>query len=538
MEPPPDHDWWRTGVLYEIYPRSFADRDGDGIGDLGGIIDHLDHLEWLGVDGLWLSPVSPSPNADWGYDVADYCDVDPDFGTLDLLDALVAEAAGRGIRILLDLVPNHTSERHPWFADSRSSRQSVHRDWYVWADPGPDGSRPNNWTAQFGGPAWTLDEGTGQYYLHNFTREQPDLNWWNPAVRTAFEEIIRFWWDRGVAGFRIDVCNMLIKDAGLRDNPPATEHDSLVEQLVGQRYAYNANRPETHDILRRWRELADAYDPPRVLLGETDVHHLSMIPPFYGDGSDELHLAFNLPWLHAEFTADALRSVVEETERILPDGAWPVWAGSNLDTSRLATRWAGGHPGLIRCILLALLTLRGTPVLYQGDEIGLPDGEMHQEALRDPIGLRYWPHATGRDPERSPLPWDDGPGRGFTSGGVTPWLPMGTPPECNVAAQRDDPDSVLTLTRDLIALRRASPDLRAGPYRSLPSPPDTWVWGRGERFVTALNLGADRVRIEGIAGTLALGTDRARDGEPVAGALVLSPGEGALVRLGPDRTPR
>ncbi len=523
--------WWRSGVLYEIYPRSFADSNDDGIGDLGGIIEHLDHLEWLGVDGLWLSPVSPSPNADWGYDVADYCAVDPAYGTLETLDTLVAETARRGIRILLDLVPNHTSETHPWFVEARSSRASAHRDWYVWADPGPDGSRPDNWTAQFGGPAWSLDEGTGQYYLHNFTREQPDLNWWNPAVHQAFEEIIRFWWDRGVAGFRIDVCNMMVKDAELRDNPPATEDDSVIEQIWGHRFVYNANRPEVHEILRGWRALADTYDPPRVLLGETDVHELSMLPPFYGNGDDELHLAFNLPWLHAEFNAETLRSVVEETERILPAGAWPIWTGSNLDTSRLSTRWAGGHPGTIRCILLTLLTLRGTPVIYQGDEIGLPDGVLTQEALRDPIGRRYWPHATGRDPERSPLPWDDGPGRGFTGQGVDTWLPMGTPPECNVAAQRDDPGSILTFTRDLIALRRSSPELQSGTYRSMPSPPGTWLWQRGSRLVTALNLGEDTASFIGLDGTITLATDRGRDGESVHGALVLPPGDGALLTI-------
>jgi len=528
---PPGDPWWRSGVLYEIYPRSFADSDGDGIGDLGGLIDRLDHLEWLGVDGIWLSPVSPSPNADWGYDVADYCGIDPDYGTLETLDTLVAEAGRRGIRVLLDLVPNHTSEQHPWFVDSRSSRSAEHRDFYVWADPGPGGARPNNWTAQFGGPAWTLDEGTGQYFLHNFTREQPDLNWWNPAVHRAFEEIIRFWWDRGVAGFRIDVCNMLVKDAELRDNPPATGEDSVVEQLMGQRYAYNGNRPEVHEILRGWRALADSYDPPRVLLRETDVHHLSMLPPFYGNGHDELHLAFNLPWLHAEFSAGALRAVVEETERTLPEGAWPVWAVSNLDTSRAATRWAEGHPGRIRCIVLALLTLRGTPVLYQGDEIGLTDGALDREDLRDPIGVRYWPHATGRDPERSPLPWDDGPGRGFTTGGRGTWLPMGTPPECNVAAQRADPGSVLTFTRDLLALRRSNPDLLRGGYRSLASTPGTWAWRRGDGFATALNLGDEESVVDGLTGSVALGTDRGRDGQPVAGGLALGPGEGALVRL-------
>ncbi len=522
--------WWEAGVLYEIYPRSFADSDGDGIGDLQGIIDHLDHLEWLGIDGLWLSPVSPSPNADWGYDVADYCGVDPDYGTLGTLDALVAEAGQRGIRVLLDLVPNHTSEQHPWFVDARSSRTSAHRDWYVWADPAPDGSAPNNWAAQFGGPAWTLDGATGQYYLHNFTREQPDLNWWNPAVAGAFEEIMRYWWDRGVAGFRIDVCNMIVKDAALRDNPPATPEDAVVEQIFGQRFVYNANRPEVHAILKSWRALADSYDPPRLLLGETDVHHLSMLPPYYGDGHDELHLAFNLPWLHSAFHPEGSRAVVEETERILPPAARPVWTGSNLDNSRLATRWAGGDPGRVRCVLLTLLTLRGTPVIYQGDEIGLPDGEMTEEALRDPVGRRYWPHITGRDPERSPLPWHGGPGGGFTAPGVEPWLPMGTPPACNVAAQRDDPASVLTFTRDLIARRRQSPDLRTAPYESLPSPAGTWVWRRGPRFATALNLGEETRRIAGLRGSVSIGTDRRRDGEPVTGDLTLSPGEGVLVR--------
>jgi alpha-glucosidase len=527
-----DDPWWRSGVLYEIYPRSFADSDGDGIGDLGGIVAHLDYLEWLGADGIWLSPVSPSPNADWGYDVADYCDVDPAYGTLESIDALVAEAHRRDIRVLLDLVPNHTSEQHPWFVESRSSRTAEHRDWYVWADPGPDGATPNNWTAQFGGPAWTLDEPTGQYFLHNFTREQPDLNWWNPEVRRAFEDILRFWWDRGVDGFRLDVCNMIIKDAELRDNPPATASDSLIEQLAGQRYTYNANRPEVHEVLRSWRVVADTYDPPRVLLGETDVHHLSMLPPFYGDGTDELHLAFSLPWLHSEFTADALRAVVEETERILPAGAWPVWTGSNLDTSRVATRWAAGDPGKIRCALLAQLTLRGLPVIYQGDEIGLTDGTMTKEALRDPIGRRYWPHTTGRDPERSPLPWDGGPGRGCTTAGTEPWLPMGTPPECNVSDQRADAGSVLSFARDVIAIRRSSPDLQRGDYRSLPSPPGVWAWQRGGGFATLVNLGDDRSVVEGVAGTVAIGTDRNRDGRPVDGPLALAPSEGVLVRLG------
>ena len=332
-----------------------------------------------------------------------------------------------------------------------------------------------------------------------------------------------------MAGFRIDVCNMMIKDAALRDNPPATGEDSVMEQIFGQRFAYNANRPEVHDILRGWRRLADSYDPPRVLLGETDVHRLDMLPPFYGDGSDELHLAFNLPWLHADFRADAL-GVVEETERILPPGAWPVWTGSNLDTSRLATRWADGDPGTIRCILLALLTLRGMPVIYQGDEIGLPDAVLTEEALRDPVGRRYWPAVTGRDPERSPLPWDDGPGRGFTTPDAQTWLPMSTPTECNVAAQRAPSGFGARFTRDLIALRRATPICTAA-LPVPPSPPDTWLWRRGDGFATAINLGSGTATLEGVTGTMAIASDRSRDGKLVDGQITLGPGHGALIRL-------
>ena len=266
-----DGSWWATGVLYQIYPRSFADTNGDGVGDLPGIIEHLDHLEWLGVDGIWLSPVTRSPNADWGYDVSDFTAIEPDLGTLDDVDRLVAEAGRRGIRVLMDLVPNHTSDQHRWFEDSRSSRASARRDWYVWADPKPDGSPPNNWVSSFGGPAWEQTPETGQSFMFNHLSQQPDLNWWNEEVRSAFDDIMRFWYDRGVAGFRIDVANVIIKDAELRDNPVATEDDDFEAQIFGQRWVYNANRPEVHEVLRRFRALADSYDEPRVLIGETPV---------------------------------------------------------------------------------------------------------------------------------------------------------------------------------------------------------------------------------------------------------------------------
>jgi len=529
--------WWRHGVIYQVYLRSFADSDGDGVGDLQGLRRRLEHLAWLGVDALWLSPVGPSPNADWGYDVADYCDVHPELGTLAQLDGLIEQAAASGMRVLLDLVPNHTSDHHPWFVESRSSRTSPRRDFYVWADAKEDGSPPNNWVSAFGGEAWTLDPTTGQCYLHNFLPGQPDLNWWCEGVRHAFDDIMRFWWDRGVAGFRIDVCNMIVKDAALRDNPPATEDDPFIMQMFGQRTVYNADRPEVHDVLRRWRARADDDVEPRLLLGETNVESLDTLVTYYGKGDDELHLAFNFPFIESPFEAAALAAVVEETEARLPDGSWPVWTGSNHDVSRLATRWAGGDPAKVRLALVMLLTLRGTPVLSMGDEIGLVDGELAKEDLLDPVGLRYWPHYKGRDPERTPMPWDGGPGGGFSVPGVAPWLPMADPAACNVAAQRADPGSVLSLVRDAIALRRRLPDLHAGSYRRLPAPDGVWAWRRGEATVVALNLADAPADVALPPGPhhVVLGTDRAREGTVVTTTVPLGGWEGVVLRPADER---
>jgi alpha-glucosidase len=525
----PDEPWWNSGVLYQIYPLSFADSNGDGFGDLRGIVDRLEHLEWLGVDGIWLSPITVSPNADWGYDVADYCAVQPDLGTLGDLDLLVAEADRHAIRVLLDLVPNHTSAQHPWFIESRSSRTAPRRDWYVWADPKPDGSAPNNWLSSFGGPAWKLDAATGQFYLHNHLSQQPDLNWWNEEVRSTFDDVLRFWFDRGVAGFRIDVCNMIVKDAELRDNPPATEADDLGAQALGQRTVYNGNRPEVHDVIRRWRRLGDAYDPPRVLVGETAVEEREALARFYGRDGDELNLAFNFPFITAAFEAEPLRRIVEETEELLPPGAWPAWTGSNHDMSRLATRWAGDDPRKIRAALVMLLNLRGTPVLYQGDEIGLGDVAVPRDQLRDPLGARYWPAYAGRDPMRTPMPWRAGPGGGFTEPGVTPWLPLGEPATGSVDRQRQDPGSILTLTRDLITLRKQTPDLRAGSYTTLPAPDGVWAWRRGSRFVVVVNLTASDATLSNIAGRVRIATDRARDGQTISGSLTVRDWEGLVI---------
>jgi alpha-glucosidase len=516
--------WWDGEVLYQIYPRSYQDSDGDGVGDLRGILDRLDHLAWLGVRAIWLSPVTVSPNADFGYDVADYYDVDPSLGTLADLDALVQAADARGIGVLMDLVPNHTSDQHPWFEMSRSSRDNPKRDWYVWADPAPGGGPPNNWVSVFGGPAWTLDESTGQYYLHNFLDEQPDLNWWNEEVRDQFDRIFRYWFDAGVAGFRIDVAHMVVKDRELRDNPPPGDGATFMEEMRGQRQEFNSLRPEVHDIHRRWREIADSYDPPRLLVGETFVERLEDLFPFLA--TDQLHLDFNIPFAHTAFDAAALRETIERSEAALGEGV-PVWTGSNHDISRFPTRWAENDPDRARCALMMLLTLRGTVFLYEGDEIGMTDVDVPRDELVDPVGIRFHPYA-GRDPVRTPMQWTGAAGAGFTAAGVKPWLRFGDL-ACNVADQRDAPDSFLTLTRDLIAYRHAQADLRSGAWSALDAPPDVLAYRRGHGHAVVLNLGGADVTVEGVSGIVAVGTRRSREGQPVTGSLTLDRGEGAVL---------
>lgn len=520
-------EWWQRGVFYQIYPRSWKDSDGDGVGDIRGVIERLDHLEWLGIDGVWLNPTMPSPNEDWGYDVSDYRGVHPELGSLSDLEELVREAAHTGIRILLDLVPNHTSSAHPWFVDACSSRDSRFRDWYVWADPSPGGGAPNNWTSVFAGePAWEWHPPTGQYYLHNFLRSQPDLNWRNPEVRAEFRDILAFWFERGVAGFRIDVAHALVSDKELRDNPAATDKDPYQVRRIGQQQVYNMNRPETHDILRDWRAICENYDPPRILVGETYVYEYSQLATYYGSGVDELNLAFNFPFIFSPFVADELQEAVEATLSVLPEHATPVWAASNHDTSRFPTRWCEGDPRRIRCALMILLTIPGSCFLYYGDEIGMTDVDIALDDVRDPVGRRRWPER-GRDPMRTPMQWTGGSGAGFTTGDVRPWLPLGDHTRTNAAAQRDDPSSILNLTRDLIAFRRTSTDLSTGAYRSGSSEAGTWMWQRGSDTVVAVNLG-DRAVVLDLEGRVAIGTDRDRDGQS-ARELELAPSEAVLV---------
>jgi alpha-glucosidase len=522
--------WWRDGVLYQIYVRSFADSNGDGVGDLDGITSRLDHLAWLGVDGIWLSPTGPSPNHDWGYDVAGYRDVDPALGDLAALERLVEQAGARGIRVLLDLVPNHTSDEHPWFVDARSSPDAAHRDWYVWAPPRADGSPPNNWQSIFGGSAWELDEASGEYYLHNFHAEQPDLNWWNDQVRSEFEDILRFWFDRGIAGFRIDVAHGLVKDRDLRDNPLLDVPTVAGTLPRTQEHVYNMNRPEVHDVYRAWRKIANAYDPPRVLVGETWVPDVAALAPYYG-AEQGLHLCFNFAFTMAPFEAETLRGIVETTEAAIGPLAQPAWTSSNHDIGRLATRWCDGREDRIRCALMVLVLLRGTPFLYAGDEIGLQDVPVTGEDVRDAFRAEL-AGLPGRDGCRTPMVWADEPGAGFTGPGVRPWLPIGDRSR-NVAAQREDPGSILTFCRDLIALRRATPDLASGSYASLPSPAGVWAWRRGAGTIVALNLADDAAAVAVDPGSVRFGTDRGRDDERVDGSLELKPWSGVVLQADP-----
>jgi alpha-glucosidase len=541
-------EWWRDGVIYQIYPRSFADSDGDGVGDLPGITARLDHLNdgtpaSLGVDAIWLSPFYPSPMADFGYDVAEYTGVDPLFGTLADLDRLVVEAHARGIRVVIDLVPNHTSERHPWFVESRSSREDPRHDWYIWADSRPDGGPPNNWRSAFprAGRAWTFDQGIGQWYLHSFLPEQPDLNWWNPEVRRAMDEVMRFWLDRGVDGFRIDVAHRMAKDPELRDNPlittdggdgPTGEARAARLARLGIEQLYDEDWPEVHEILRRFRRTLDAYQE-RMVVGEVYLLDLRKLARYYGSGRDELHLAHNFVFLHQPWKPEAFRSVVDEYESLLPADAWPAYFLGNHDHPRVPSRYdeGGNGPARARVGALMVLTLRGTPFLYYGEEIGMTDGQVPPERVVD---------VDGRDPERTPMQWDASPCAGFSTG--EPWLPVAPGFErVNVAAERDDPTSMLSLYRRLIWYRKGSVALRRGRYRSLPDAPTAlYAYLREaseERLLVALNFSGEPVEWPARSdlpadGHLELSTDPSRRPGPVGlEGLVIGADEGVIVRL-------
>jgi len=540
--------WWQRGVVYQIYPRSFQDSTGNGIGDLHGIIDRLDYLndgteQSLGIDAIWLSPIYPSPMADFGYDVADYCDIHPDFGELAAFDRLVAEAGRRGIRIVLDWVPNHTSDRHPWFLESRRSRTSPKRDWYIWRDARPDGSLPNNWGAAFGGPAWTLDEGTGQYYLHQFLKEQPELNWRNPEVQAAMHDVLRFWFKRGVSGFRIDVVGFLIKDAELRDNPPNPDADPNLppEDIYGrQRRIYTEHQPEVFDLIRDFRRLADEYGET-CLIGEVWHNDFRQWVKYYGESGAGLHLPFNFGLMGRRWQARDLRTFVDRMDGRLPAWAWPNQVLGSHDAPRIASRVGAGQA---RNAAMLLLTLRGTPFLYYGDELGMENGVIPREKGQDPQGLVLGMDRS-RDVCRTPMQWSAGPNAGFSS--AEPWLPISADYATrNVAVQSADPHSMLNLCRRLVWYRRATPALYGGAYHSLDASDErcfVYLRQAGEqRRLVALNLTGEGATIavpgelrgpgpEGREGQVAISTYLDRQGKESLARLALRPHEGLIVEL-------
>jgi alpha-glucosidase len=484
------HQWWQHAVFYEIYPRSFADSNNDGVGDLNGITAKLDYLKDLGVDAIWISPCFPSPQVDFGYDVSDYENIDPMYGTLADFDRLASEAHKRDIHIILDFVVNHTSDQHPWFLDSKSSRNSAHRDWYIWRDGKGPGQPPNNWVSIFGGPAWKFDPATNQYYYHIFYPQQPDLNWRNPAVKEAMFDVTRFWYNRGVSGFRLDAVDTLFEDPNLTDNPIVKPGKNAFGDPFEEK-KYNSKLPEVHDVLRGLRNVADEYNA--VLIGETWTADVAELNQYYGKGN-ELQLPMDFL-----FTTVNKLSVAEFRKQIAEVNAaagWPTFVISNHDIPRSYDRYGDGkHNDEIAKLMAALyLTLRGTPIMYYGEEIGMKTTPpTRQEDVQDPIGRKGWPEEKGRDGERTPMQWNDSANAGFTKG--KPWLPVpGTYKTHNVAEESKDSDSVLSFYKQLLKLRHTNAAMLDGSYTAI-NEHDTNVLTyvrtyKNQTVVVALNMSA------------------------------------------------
>jgi alpha-glucosidase len=525
-----DEIWWRHGVFYQIYPRSFQDSNADGVGDIRGIIDRLPHLQALGIDAIWLSPIFPSPMADFGYDIADYTGIDPLFGTMADFDDLMSAAHASGFKVILDLVPNHTSDQHPWFVESRGSRDNARRDWYIWREPAADGGPPNNWLSEFGGSAWAFDEATSQYYYHAFLAQQPDLNWRNPAVRQAIHDVIRFWLGKGVDGFRVDVIWHLIKDAEFRDNPPNPHfregrppHEKILTQ-------YSTDQPEVHEVIAEMRRVIDEFDD-RVLIGEIYLP-LHRLVAYYGNDLGGAHLPFNFALLSTLWSARSIEKIIADYEAALPAGAWPNWVLGNHDRPRVASRVG---PDQARVAAMLLLTLRGTPTLYYGDEIGMHQVAIAPEQVRDPFENNVPGIGVGRDGCRTPMQWDATAHAGFSR--AMPWLPL--PDDFvheNVVNLEADARSILSLYKALIALRREFPQLRSGDYVPIAAQGDLLLYRRqseGQAVVIALNLGDQPVSIAsgaaGLNGDILLSTFLDREGEKVEDTLDLRGNEGVII---------
>ena len=526
--------WWRDGVFYQIYPRSFQDTDRDGVGDIGGIIERLPYVTSLGVDAVWLSPIFPSPMADFGYDISDYVGIDPLFGGMADFDALVEAAHAAGLKIILDLVPNHSSDQHPWFIESRSSRNNPKRDWYLWRDPRPDGGAPNNWMSEFGGSAWEYDEATRQYYYHAFLAQQPDLNWRNRDVREAIYDVMRFWLHKGVDGFRVDVIWHLIKDEQFRDNPPnpgfhpdRPPHERLLPR-------YTADQPEVQEVIAEMRGVVDEFDD-RVLIGEIYLP-LERLVAYYGKDLAGAHLPFNFALLSAPWNARGIERIIADYEAALPAGAWPNWVLGNHDRPRVASRIGKDQA---RVAAMLLLTLRGTPTLYYGDEIGMHQVAIAPENVRDPFEKNVPGIGVGRDGCRTPMQWDATEHAGFSV--AAPWLPL---PEDyvheNVQNLGEDRTSILNLYRALIDLRKRTPALVSGAYLPIAAQGELLLYRRQDdeqSILIALNLGSEPVSVLsdsiGLGGEILLSTQMDRAGEAVGETLDLRANEGVI--LGPAK---
>ncbi len=521
--------WWKCCAIYQIGPRSFQDSNGDGIGDLPGILSRLDYLSWLGIRAIWLCPVYRSPMLDFGYDISDYTDVDPIFGTLADLDRLIRESHARDIKLVLDVVPNHSSDQHPWFIESRSSRLSPKRDWYVWADAAPDGGPPSNWLSRFGGSAWEWDEASGQYYYHAFLSQQPDLNWHNPEIHHAFANVLRFWLARGVDGLRVDASAVLAEDPLLRDDPPNPDYDENTPPPDRLKRIFTDSRPETMDYIEEIRAVLDEF-PDRVLIGEVQGG-VERIGQFYDNERPRFHLPLNFILLDTAWDTASIAASIDQYLNSIPKEAWPVWVLGGHDKPRIAST-VGVEQARIAAMLL--LTLPGTPIFHAGDEIGMPNGEIPPDKVRDPFELLVGGYGLGRDPERTPMRWDSSPNAGFTTG--EPWLPIGDRiAECNVATQRDDPHSMLSLYRNLIALRHREVALSAGRFEPRRSQGDVLLFERRlehQIFVVALNLGnRDQAVQIGSPFRVRLSTHLDRQGETDGQELNLRSAEGAILEL-------
>ena len=524
--------WWQRGIIYQVYPRSFMDSNGDGVGDLTGLISRLDYLRWLGVDAVWISPIYPSPMKDFGYDVADYTAIHPLFGTFADFDRLIREAHARDLKVILDFVPNHSSDQHPWFVESRSSRDNPKRHWYIWRGPGAGGGPPNNWLSCFGGSAWEYDAHTGQYYYHAFLREQPDLNWRNPEVVEEMLNVLRFWLERGVDGFRVDVLWHLIEDDQFRDNPPNPswrEGSDPYQKLIP---LYTTDQSEVHAVIARMRHLVDQYQD-RVLIGEIYLP-VERLVQYYGADLGGVHLPFNFQLLLTKWQARDIARIIGEYEAALPERGWPNWVLGNHDRPRIASRVG---PAQARLAAMLLLTLRGTPTLYYGDEIGMHDMEIPPEKVQDPFEKNVPGRGLGRDPQRTPMQWSAAKNAGFSDG--EPWLPIAEDyNRVNVEVERDDPVSMLALYNQLIKVRRGEPALEVGRFEPLEADGNLLTYVRRDResaFLVALNLGLQPQVVnfsnQASEGRIELSTYLDRSGERLRGNLHLRPEEGLLVRL-------